>query len=300
MRPSLAYLILCHKNPRQVIRLIERLREDDTVFVIHVDKRSNEEVYTELREYASKTSHVYFAERHRCYWGNFGIVRATISCIQAAIRLDLPFDYAFLLSGQDYPIKANAEIRSFLSRHQGAEFIESFRLETPNRWSNTGGYGQAMNRIQYWTVYVRSHCFQIRLKRRFPRGWTPYGGSQWWCLSKDCISYLGEAVRKNKSIVRYFKWVFVPDESFFQTLLSNSPFHKKIISADLRYVDWINPNPNYPRTLELVDLAKLKAASKIFARKVEKGRSDGLLDQLDRYLDNPERQPESDGKILVP
>jgi len=116
---GLAYFILCHKAPEQVIRLIKRLRGAGSVFVVHVDKRARPDVYDTLQECFAGQPDVFFSERHRCYWGRIGIVRGTISCIKKAIQLNLPFDYAVLLSGEDYPIKTNEQIREFLSKNAG-------------------------------------------------------------------------------------------------------------------------------------------------------------------------------------
>jgi Core-2/I-Branching enzyme len=281
---TIVYLILCHKNPEQVVRLINRLDDGRAFFVVHVDKRAEERVYNCISRYASNVSNVYFCKRHRCFWGGFGIVRATINCIHTALELARPFDYAILLSGQDYPIKSNSEIGSFFVKNRGKEFIESFSLLKTNRWSDQGGMFNAINRVQYWTIFVRSRTLHIKWKRKFPFGWQPFGGSQWWCLSRETIEYLAAFLRSNSGFVRYFKTTFIPDESFFQSIISNSPYSEKIVRDDMRYTDWETPNPNYPRTLEESDFDKLKASHKLFARKLETVRSDKLLDRIDRDL----------------
>ena len=276
-----AYFILCHKMPEQVIRLINRLSDGESFCVVHIDKRAAANVYDTLKDFSANAPNIYLTKRRRCYWGHFGIVQATISCIQIAMQLNLPFDYAFLLSGQDYPIKKSSHIKKFLSENMGREFIESFPLDKPNRWSNHGGPFNPVNRVQFWTIFLRSRYIQIKLKRNFPLGFRPHGGSQWWCLSRDCIKYLKTFIVENPSFVRYFRWVFIPDEIFFQSILSNSPYRDKIVSDDLRYADWDTPNPNYPRTLDISDLEKLKCSPDLFARKFDTDRSRELLNNLD-------------------
>ncbi len=278
---KLAYFILCHKAPEHVIRLINRLGAEDSFFVVHVDKRAASGVFETLRKFANGRPEVYFSKRHRCYWGRFGIVRGTISCIQAAIQLEIPFDYAFLLSGQDYPIKTIAQIKALISRKPGCQFIETFPLDEPNRWSHDGPPGNSTNRVYFWTIWFRSRFVQIKGKRKFPLGYRPYGGSQWWCLTKDCVTYLDTFIRNHSSFVRYFKMVFVPDEMFFQSILANSSYREKIESDDLRYADWQNPNPLSPKTLETSDFENLKLSPKLFARKFDTNRSLDLLKKID-------------------
>jgi hypothetical protein len=292
----IAFFILCHKSPQQVIRLVERLRDDNSFFFIHVDKRADPSVHKILVSF-SKTHPdqiILCRRRYRCYWGRFGIVEATISCIREAVGIGLPIDYAFLLSGQDYPIKSTAHIRSFLGDHAGKEFIESFPADEPNRWTKAEGDHNALNRVLYWTISFRSRHIQIKWRRRFPFGFRPYGGSMWWCLSKECVAYIDRFVLQNPAYTRYFRTVFIPDESFFQSIISNSPYKDRVISDDLRYTDWENPNPLYPRTLETSDLDRLMASSKLLARKFDK-RSQELLNIVDREIDPP-----NFGEVFVP
>jgi hypothetical protein len=278
---KLAYFILCHKAPEHVIRLIDRLGAEDSFFVVHVDKRAAPGVFETLQRFANDRPEVYLSKRHRCYWGRFGIVRGTISCIQKATQLGVPFDHAFLLSGQDYPIKTCTQIKSFLLKNAGRQFMETFPLDRPNRWSSESPPGNSINRVHFWTIWFRSRFIQIKGKRKFPLDYRPFGGSQWWCLTKDCVTYLDTFIRNHSSFVRYFKMVFVPDEMFFQSILANSSYCEKIESDDLRYADWQNPNPLSPKILETSDFENLKLSPKLFARKFDTNRSRDLLIKID-------------------
>ena len=281
---AIAYLIIAHKSPDQLLRLIRALQDPAVFFVMHIDQRAGEEVYGPLRDYASTHPELLLTKRHTCYWGGFGIAQAMIECLQTALNSKRDFDYAILLSGQDYPIKTPADIAGFLEKNRGSQFIESFSLVKPNQWTNHGGYFQAEARVRYWTFFLRSRVFHLRWKRKFPFGWEPYGGSQWWCLSRECLEYIASFMRKNPSFVRYFQYVFIPDESLFQSILSNSKFRDKIVDDNLRYIDWENPNPDYPRTLEADDFEKLQRSPKLFARKFQPGRSGECLDRIDREI----------------
>jgi hypothetical protein len=281
---KVAYLIMGHRDPEQILRLIHALRDSGAFFVIHIDKRAPDHVFTPLKKYAASHPEVLLTRRIRCYWGGFGIAQAMIECVQTAARADRHFDYAILLSAQDYPIKSAAQIEEFLTRNKGSEFIESFPLAKPNRWTSHSGAFQAMNRVRYWTFFVRSRTFHLPIARKFPFGWEPYGGSQWWGLSRECILYLDNFLSQNRGFVRYFKHVLIPDESMFQTILSNSTFAGRIVNDDLRYIDWERPNPKYPRTLEPVDFDFLHASAKLFARKFDPERSRELLARVDKEL----------------
>ena len=45
---NIAYIILAHKYPRQLIRLVNRLNTEKTYFLIHIDKKTNNDIYQEI------------------------------------------------------------------------------------------------------------------------------------------------------------------------------------------------------------------------------------------------------------
>lgn len=272
-----AYLILAHTAPQQVLRAIDRLRAPGTVFILHVDARAGDAVYAALVGLPD----VYLAPRARCYWGTYGIVQATLNCIDTLLQLAKPFDYAVLLSGQDYPIKSPEAIAAFFSAHAGTEFIEAFALDQPNRWTAQGAPFQAMARVHQYTFTLRSKTLHVKLPRTFYRGWRAHGGSQWWALSRPALEWIVAYLAKHPAFARYYRHTFIPDESMLQTMLANSPFAAQSSSQALHYIDWERPNPKHPRTLDDEDYDRLKAAPELFARKLNEVQSAGLLARLD-------------------
>jgi Core-2/I-Branching enzyme len=275
---KIVYLILCHKEPWQVVGLVNRLNDHDVSFVIHVDRRSK--MTSEAIEASLATMpNVRFAKRHICYWGRIGIVLATLSCIDEALKAD--FDYAVLLSGQDYPLHSNSFIKKYLADHEGNEFIEAFPLLKPNAWTNQGGPYQAEYRAFGFTLSWRSRVLFTKWKRKFPLGYLPYGGSQWWCLSKRALNFVSEFYKNNRSIRRFFKYTHVPDEIIFQSILANSEFSNRIRTS-LTYVNW-RVGPPYPKILDETDLPTLRQATDfLFGRKFDHIKSDGLMAALDQ------------------
>lgn len=282
---KIAYIILAHKYPEQLARLVNRLATENTAFFIHVDGKTSASTYSSMVNQLQGVPNVTFIKRYKCFWGGFQIIQATLEGIKTLIKSNVEFDYGILLSGQDYAIKSNIYINKFLEQQQGKEFIEFCSLYSPeNKWHNQGGYYQSLKRVEWWHFRFRSKHLCIKQKRKFPQGLEPYGGSQWWCLSRNCLNYINDFVAKNPAFVNYFKYTFIPDELFFQTLILNSPFKANAINDDLRYADWENPNPNVPATLLKDDFPKLKASSKLFARKFDLTRDQEILEQIDEQL----------------
>ena len=55
-------------------------------------------------------------------------------------------------------------------------------------------------------------------RRRIPKGLVPHLGSQWWCLTRQTLSAILQDPDR-AGYDRYFKRVWIPDESYFQTLV---------------------------------------------------------------------------------
>lgn len=280
----IAFVILAHKFPEQIARLINSLNSEDDHFFIHIDKRSPS-VHNEVQKLFESTSNVFLInERYACRWGQFSLVSATLSCLRSIYLSKETYDYVFLISGQDYPIKPLSEIKLYLEKHQGQQFMDAFPFLEPNPWSEHGGSFQPKKRVSNWHFFLNSRHFHLPLLRKMPNSLVPYGGSQWWALTGECVRYMMQYLSTNPHVTNYFKHTYIPDEIFFQTLVCNSPFKPEITGSNLTYADWMNPNPFPPRVLTLEDFEALKNSHLFIARKFEPDRSGELLNLIDRNL----------------
>jgi hypothetical protein len=280
----IAFVILAHKFPEQIVRLINALNADGDQFFIHIDQRSPT-VFNQLKErFENEPKVLLTTDRYACRWGQFSLVAATLSCLRSVCLSQETYDYVFLISGQDYPIKPLADLKRFLEKNKGQQFIEAFAFLEPNRWSEHEGVFQPEKRVLYWNFFLKSRHFQVPLRRKMPNSLIPYGGSQWWALTGECVHYIVKYLNANPSVSNYFKYTNIPDEIFFQTLVANSPFKGEITGHDLTYADWLNPNPFPPRVLTTENFESLKTSDLFLARKFEPERSGELLDLVDQLL----------------
>jgi hypothetical protein len=126
--------------------------------------------------------------------------------------------------------------------------------------------------------------FFFPMKRKFPRGFEPFGGSAFWCLSRECVEYVLSFVEQNRKFVRFFRHVLIPEEIFFQTIVLNSPLKESLINDDLRYVHWPGDSPAHPAILREDDFESIAESSCLFARKFDTSVDAGVLDMIDRKL----------------
>lgn len=69
-----------------------------------------------------------------------------------------------------------------------------------------------------------------------------------------------------------------PDESFFQTLVMNSPYKDKRVDY-LHYVDW-SEDKSSPKILTMKDIEKLKHSGKLMARKFDIALDGKIVEEL--------------------
>lgn len=299
----IAYIILVHKQPLQLLNIIQQMKHEDDYFFVHVDKKSELKDFVSIIDMQSSNC-CFLVKRQNGRWGDLGIVKATLDCMRAVNNHSVSFDHIVLLSGQDYPIKPLDEIRGFLERNIGYSFIEYQGLPTASL--DYGGLNRinaysfnVMNRRETYIPWSWTNSFNFKgkmlnlclgfcvlflPKRKFPFGWQPYYGSQWWSMSKEAYSKALKFLDNDRKYFQYHKYSLLPDEMFFQSLLLNLyDGSTTIINNNYRYIEW-SENSNSPNVLTSKDLKKLINCSALFARKFDINVDVSVVDELKKCI----------------
>lgn len=91
-------------------------------------------------------------------------------------------------------------------------------------------------------------------------------GSQWWCLRRRTIEWILEFCRERPEVVRFFRTTWIPDETFFQTLVRHLIPDTEIRSRALTFLmfsDYGMPVAFYNDQYDL-----LLSQDFLFARKI--------------------------------
>ena len=307
-----AYLIVAHKNPQQFKRLIERLNTHEAIFFIHIDKKTAIAPFKEvLKDEDDKK--VIWLKRRSIVWAGFNMIRVTIDGIREILKHDAAVSHITLLSGQDYPIKPVTSYHNFLRLNAGKDFITTSPLPRPN-WESGG-----LDRILYHHIifkkirlaYPPLSYLNVKLKfkeggkwdiikkiisilpkqkdfpRKFPEGYQPYEGSQWFTLSFQSAVNIIDFLDRDKKFYNYFKYTHVSDEIFFPTLIMNTPVNDtvNIVNDNLRYIDW-SKHTGHPAIIGTEDFEALKNSSAFFARKFEEESGLEIIKAIDDKLLN--------------
>jgi len=287
-----AFLIIAHGNFTHLLRLLNQMDSNCQVY-IHLDRKllPSKQEHETLSDF-SVVKGIY--SRYKINWGGFNMLKASLFLLKKAVKDDNNC-YFHLLSGQDYPVKPITDFTKFMEENKGKEFLEYHTLPY-SRWENS-----TFRRYEYYYFHdlfnYRTHKgyhrilkalrFQMKwnIKRRIPDHFeTIYGGCCWFSLSRECICYLLAYTRKQPAFYRRLKFTFVPEETYFHTVLLNSPFKEHVVNRSLRYVDWRYRNGNYPSNLDESDFELLCTTDAFFARKFKEGISDGLMNLIDDRL----------------
>lgn len=304
---NINYIIFAHKNPVHLKRLVEKLNTAKNFFYIHVDKK------TEIKPFKKELEgleNIYFFDNNRIniIWGHISGVYGPLLAIKKIIQ-DNRKGYCVFLSGQDYPLKSNEVISKFFIKNYGINFITTYPIEqvwkTYKRRINNYNFhlndkGRMVSSVHYIfdnrffsiinfkalikVIFSKKiiHLWRIFYKREYPENLKPYGGSAWWAFPIETIHFINDFIKKNKSYLDYHEFTHIPDEIFFQGIISNN-FPENVIRESLTYVNWSAKNRPLPLTFEVPEFDELSDQSyHLYARKFNENSE--ILDKIDNEL----------------
>ncbi|MEM7671209.1 MAG: beta-1,6-N-acetylglucosaminyltransferase, partial [Pseudomonadota bacterium] len=205
-----------------VVRLAGHLTDQGAPVAVHMDRASHsvDDVRTRLR------GDVQLLSTRVSEWGGFGLVEATLDTVGALLTAHRDVGYVYLLCGASLPLRPVEELRTFLSENSRFDFIEACE---PDEWI-TGGLGSERFSLHHPFSWKRQRWLfdrSVDLQRRVgvdrapPHAIKPCLGRQWWCLRAETLRRI-LADQRLPAFKRFFRRVWIPDESFFQSLVSDS------------------------------------------------------------------------------
>jgi hypothetical protein len=221
---TVGFIMLCHTSLDRAAQVARHMAERGCPVVIHIDKTVRPRLAARMADQLKDVADVRFCERHACEWGTWGLVAATQTASEMMLREFPGVRHVYLASGSCLPLRPVEELVRYLDERPRTDFIESVTIEDVG-WT-IGGLDIERFTLRFpfsWRSQRRLFDGYVRLQRRLgfrrhiPPGLVPHLGSQWWCLTRQTLSaILEDPERANHDV--YFKKVWIPDESYFQTL----------------------------------------------------------------------------------
>lgn len=307
---QVAFLILAHENT-VLPHLLQSLLHDKCDIFVHFDAKA-----TFQAEVYSKFVAVKFVEKRRnVYWGGFNMILATLDLIRAA-RTKSSASHFFLLSGDSILIVSTQSIINYCAAFNGSLIdiknvpylpeLYGVAEREAKKFHLKGSLAEKSWRFENYTFldseianprvsledsFAISGEVEKIIRRNFHRSVgmifstlprrqhifdQNFTGSQWWGLSARAIDRVLEMAEK-KEFIDYFRFMKIPDEQLFQTVLGNMDGEARKDSPI--FMNWKRRRSDGTSALTMEDLISARSKGKFFARKQIFGY-DGHLDEL--------------------
>ena len=289
----IAILVQCHKNPEQINKMLCAMQHPAITFFIHVDKKATIE-----KDLLSGENIIQLpdAQRIDVQWSKISQIDATLNLLEYA-RKNGEYDFFWLCSGQDFPIKSANQIVCWFEKHNENDFIELFPsrntgLDYENNYDKRNAiyFPEWMLGREHWQRIIKRLYIEMtggynrtfRFARRKPvDNMRFYYGSSWVCLTRRTLNWITDYLNFHPDYYSFFKNCNCPDESFFQTLVMNSPYSNLRMDY-LHFVEWIAGQHN-PKLLTIEDYQKLKESDKLMARKFDMKVDKSIIEKLELW-----------------
>jgi hypothetical protein len=295
---KIAYLFFAYKNPVLMNRTIARLACENCSFFVHVDSKSDIKQFAGIRG----ENIVFTDQRLPVYWAEFSGIEAILVLIRQVLAAPQRYDRLVLLSGSEYPLRSGRYIQSFLEANRDQEFMTMVRM--PN--AEAGKPLSRINTLRFpSTRPVSRFAFRALAKvglaerdyRKYFGELAPYSGHTWWALTREACQYLVEFKQRDERLTKFFQNAFAPEETFFHTILGNSPFQSRM-RRNLVFEDWSVGN-GHPAMINEAHLRFFDSQDKVcvqdlhgpgellFARKFS-DETMGLTKRIDEMINRKE------------
>lgn len=286
-----AFLIMAHNGLEQLELLMRAIDHIDNDIFIHIDKKSSNIPYENLRK-CCRYSQVYIYSEIKIYWGDYSQTECELYLLEKAYEKK-KYRYYHLLSGADMILVTQDYFHDFFEKNNGTEFVnidheildrrfyEWFQVYHPvqkyiRRWNNRAV------QLFFWKIAAILILLQraLDINRIKDQKVVFQKGANWFSITDDLVR---EVLRKKNWIKLTFRSTRSSDEIFLQTILVNSPMKSNINKQgkkefrNLRYIDWDRGSPYVFRKN---DFEELMASECLFARKFDLQVDDKIIEKI--------------------
>lgn len=317
-----AFMIMCHKNAHQVIRLAGKCVTKNTDVIIHADNLMDDAEYQLLTNFAAAKKGVYLTERRlHGTLDTRSLVDIAIEMVNCAKNIEdsenKHYKYYALLSGQDYLIKPMHWIEKQLEQLYPKplidctpysksnwiyyKFRQSFIDKKYSEWikNNLKKHAVIRKPFRLSEMFLRKlgelckrDCYSELQKENIAL----YGGSAWWILPDIVMSFILDELKKNT----YYIYLLLeqsntPEETFFQILTMRSPVADQVdvnpedmVAQNCKtwayFSDDGKPFKGHPYIFTAHEFDKLRNSECWIARKFDETEDKSILDLLDQQV----------------
>lgn len=285
--PRHAYLLIVHKNPPQVRKLLGALDDERNLIVVHCDKKMVHDDVEAISKAPLESAELRVLQVNDVLWGSYSQVETELLLLREALGCGC--SYYHLLSGEDLPLRSQSEIHEFFDS-SGKEFIAyNPQFEWP-------AVLEARVRLRHLQNRNASPFFKA-----IDKAWVAlqgllglnlldtevrYGyGSNWFsvtdCLANDLIDHeewvrlrFAHALCADEVFLQSFALTFGYQDSLYK------PFDAGDKWGNMRLVDWDRGEGIHPYTLRSHDFDWIMSTGMMFGRKFSIDVDPGIVDRI--------------------
>lgn len=261
-----ALLIQAHQDISYFIKLAKI--QPNVNFYVHMDAKSKSCDYPKT-DLANLANVFLLKDRITVRWGGFSQIEATLKLFETAFANE-DNAYFHLLSGEDVVLQPfeviekqwqqRFDFQAMMACKLAPECAYRFIMDSPHADSNWQRQltGKIITKLQQGVAKVKPYHSAI------------YFGSQWFSVTRADWEKIVPFIDEYSD---FFRHKLVPDEHFFQTLITEKLTNQIRLSNDNRrqiIFDKNVNNGNSPIYLDLLKLEQAKFNGYWFARKVKK------------------------------
>ncbi len=298
---KIAYILLTHKDPEQLLRLVNCLKETGD-FYINIDKKSDSEPFYKLLQNESAVH--FLRKRINVTWAGWSMVKAYILLLKEAYESTEKYDRFVFLTAQDYPLMKNSEIIKVFEGNADTEYIMAYNIVTSTvatdknkvlkRWYLDNPFRNTFLQRAYKGLMYRlvTKNFQ-RKELRVPLGGKlvdPFFGQMLSAFTRSGAELLINTYLHDKKYNQRMKTAFAAVELYWQTIIFNSSLRMNTIQGGneheiTEHFGWAPLHYHHYDIDTSVfieeDFNELKDCGYMFCRKLVLGKSDTLMDKID-------------------
>jgi hypothetical protein len=240
---NLGFIILAHNEPAAIRRLTDFLTSEGDRVVIHFDSGASASDQLAVHELAAQKPHqIRVISKVHCVWGEWSLVEAVLLALREFQEMPNPPDYVHLMSGADFPTRPLSQLKEFLQANPNLDFIECCNIAKQS-WVKGGLEKERFHFFFPYNFRTKRKAFdrlvdwqrKLKIRRRLPLGLKPHMGSQWWTMRWPTCEKILNFTISNPKIPKFFKTTWIPDESYFQTLIAKLVPRSEIANLQLMF-----------------------------------------------------------------
>lgn len=220
----LAYSIVVHQGAGLVERLLRSIYRPQNYYCIHVDKKVQDSFFDAMTVIANCFPNVFIADkREDVIYTHFSRLQADLNCMEILSSNNRQWKYFINLCGQDFPLKTNAEMVTYLRFLNPRNSIESFILPEHKHSRYKWVFQVHETEGEYTRGLIRTN----KQKTSPPIDMTLFGGSAYIVATRDFIEW----ALRNQTVQEIINWTrdtYSPDEMLWGTLtrIAGSPGYR--------------------------------------------------------------------------